>query len=262
MACGAGAGLAAVYNVPLSGAVFAIEVLLAEISFATALPALATSAIATVVAQFVVPAGPLYSLPQFTLTGSLFVWALIVGPLLGFAAVGFVRLAQFAGAHRPRGWMIVIVMPVTFTLVGVLAIPFPEILGNGKALGEVAFAASASALLLGTLAVAKTASTAATIGAGAAGGTLTPSLAIGAALGGSLGGLWSMMWPGTPIAAFAFVAAAAFLSSAMRAPFTALILMIEFTNQGPALLVPTMLAIAGSVTVGYVMGRTRLAGVA
>lgn len=262
VACGAGAGLAAVYNVPLSGAVFAIEVLLAEISFATALPALATSAIATVVAQFVIPAGPLYSLPQFTLTGSLFVWALIVGPVLGFAAVGFVRLVQFAGAHRPTGWTIVIVMPVTFTLVGMLAIPFPEILGNGRALGEVAFAAAASALLLGVLAVAKTASTVATIGAGAAGGTLTPSLAIGAALGGSLGGLWSMMWPGTPVAAFAFVAAAAFLASSMRAPFTALILMIEFTNQGPALLVPTMLAIAGSVTVGYIMGRTRLAGIA
>ena len=104
--------------------------------------------------------------------------------------------------------------------------------------------------------------TLATIGSGAAGGTLTPSLAIGAALGGCLGGAWSMLWPGTPIAAFAFVAAAAFLASSMRAPLTALILLIEFTNQGPALLVPTMLAIAGSVTVGYILGRDRIAGIA
>jgi H+/Cl- antiporter ClcA len=262
VACGAGAGLAAVYNVPLSGAVFAIEVLLAEISFATALPALATSAVATVVAQLVIPSGSLYSLPQFTLTGSLFVWALIAGPVLGFASVGFVRLVQFFSAHRAKGWSILIVMPVTFTLVGVLAIPFPEILGNGKALGDVAFAATTSALILGLLAIVKTTSTVATIGAGAAGGTLTPSLAIGAALGASLGGFWSMLWPGTPVAAFAFVAAAAFLASSLRAPFTALILMIEFTNQGPALLVPTMLAIAGSVAVGYVMGRRRIAGIA
>ncbi|WP_272898620.1 chloride channel protein [Subtercola vilae] len=107
----------------------------------------------------------------------------------------------------------------------------------------------------------KTATTVATIGAGAAGGTLTPSLAIGAALGGSLGGVWSLMWPGTPVAAFAFIAAAAFLASSMRAPFTALILMIEFTGQGPALLVPTMLAIAGSVTVGYIMTRRRITGI-
>jgi CIC family chloride channel protein len=70
------------------------------------------------------------------------------------------------------------------------------------------------------------------------------------------------MLPGTPLAAFAFVAAAAFLASSLRAPFTALILMIEFTHQGPALLVPTMLAIAGSVTVGYIIGRRRTTGIA
>src|ERR1019366_6457903 len=59
VACGAGAGLAAVYDVPLGGAIFASEILLAEISLATALPALATAAIATLVAQFAVPTGPL-----------------------------------------------------------------------------------------------------------------------------------------------------------------------------------------------------------
>jgi H+/Cl- antiporter ClcA len=76
-----------------------------------------------------------------------------------------------------------------------------------------------------------------------------------------IGGLWDMLWPGAPPAAFAFVAAAAFLASSMRAPFTALILVLEFTNQGPVLLVPMMLAVAGSVTVGHLMGRRRLAGV-
>ncbi len=262
VACGAGAGLAAVYDVPLSGAVFAVEVLLAELSFATALPALATSAIATVVAQLAVPSGALYTLPSLTLTPSLFVWAVIVGPVMGFAAVGFTRLVTFFGAHRATGSRLLLVMPAIFALVGVLAIPFPEILGNGAALGDVAFAGTASILVLGLLAVVKTGSTVATIGAGAAGGTLTPSLAIGAALGGSLGGLWSLAWPGTPLAAFAFVAAAAFLASSLRAPFTALILMVEFTNQGPALLVPTMLAIAGSVMVSYLLGRARITGVA
>ncbi|BDZ48335.1 hypothetical protein GCM10025867_05760 [Frondihabitans sucicola] len=58
VACGAGAGLAAVYDVPLAGAVFAIEVLLAELSIATVLPALATSAIAALVARLVTSAAP------------------------------------------------------------------------------------------------------------------------------------------------------------------------------------------------------------
>ena len=57
-------------------------------------------------------------------------------------------------------------------------------------------------------------------------------------------------------------AAAAFLASTLRAPFTALVLLIEFTNQGATLLVPAMLAIAGSVAVNYLLGRRRLTGTA
>lgn len=260
VACGAGAGLAAVYNVPLGGAVFAIEILLAELSFATALPALATSAIAALVARLVVPTGPLYHLPQFTLSPSLTVWSLIAGPVIGFAAFGFVALVRFASNHRPTGWRILVVMPVVFTLVGLAAVAFPAILGNGQALGQTAFTAATPLLIIATLLVLKVIATSATIGAGAAGGTLTPSLAIGAAFGATTGILWSELWPGSPVAAFAFIAAAAFLASSMRAPLTAIILLLEFTNQGPALLVPTLLAVAGSVAVTYVFGRQRLTG--
>ncbi len=64
------------------------------------------------------------------------------------------------------------------------------------------------------------------------------------------------------MAAFAFVAAAALLASTMRAPFTAIVLVIEFTNQGPALLVPTMLCVAGAVAVSYLLTRWRVTGVA
>ena len=262
IACGAGAGLAAVYSVPLGGALFTVEILLAEISFATALPALATAAIATVVAQTVVPSTPLYTMPHLDLTPSLFVWATLAGPVLGFAAIGFVRLVRFAATIRPRSWWILLVMPVVFTALGLIAIPFPEVLGNGRALGQAAFSGLVPVGVLGVLGVLKVITTTATIGSGAAGGTLTPSLAIGASLGAGLGGLWGLAWPGGPVAGFAFVAAAAFLASTMRAPFTAIVLVIEFTDQGPALLVPTMLCVAGAVTVSYLLTRWRVTGVA
>ena len=125
VACGAGAGLAAVYDVPLGGAVFAVEILLAELSFATALPALATAAVATLVAQLAVPAGPLYTLPHLALTPSLLVWSIIAGPVIGFAALGFVAAVRFALVHRISGNWILLVMPVVFGAVGVLSIPFP-----------------------------------------------------------------------------------------------------------------------------------------
>jgi len=261
VACGAGAGLAAVYNVPLGGAVFAVAILLAEVSFATVLPALATSAIATLVARLVVPTTPLYTVPAFTLSPSLMAWSVLIGPVIGFAAIGFTRLAQLAHDKRPRSWGILILMPVTFAAVGLLGVAFPAILGNGRALGQIAFDAAIPLGLMTVLLVSKVVATIGTIGSGAAGGTLTPSLAVGAAFGALTGGLWTLVWPGMPPGASALIGAAAFLASSMRAPVTALILVLEFTSAGTAMLVPMMLAIGGSVAVSYVLGRRRLTGV-
>jgi CIC family chloride channel protein len=153
-------------------------------------------------------------------------------------------------------------MPVVFTLIGVISVGFPAVLGNGRALGQIAFDATEPLGLIATLLALKVVATLGTIGSGAAGGTLTPSVAIGACLGAVTGGLWAMLWPGAPVAAFAFIGAAAFLASTMRAPFTALVLIVEFTGQGPSLLVPAMLAIAGSVMVSYLLGRWGITGVA
>jgi H+/Cl- antiporter ClcA len=257
VACGAGAGLAAVYDVPLGGAVFSVEILLAELSIATVLPALATSAIAALIARIVTSSSPLYIVAPLHLTPSLVVWSVLAGPVLGFAALGFLALAKWATAHRPRGWTILVVMPAVFTGVGVLSIWFPQILGNGRALGQLGLTGTAPLAFIALVVLVKTVSTIGTIGAGAAGGTLTPSLALGAGLGAVLGGLWLVIWPGSGISAFAFVAAAAFLAASMKAPLTALVLVLEFTGQGTALLVPALLAIGGSVAVGYVLGRRR-----
>ncbi len=261
IACGAGAGLAAVYNVPLGGALFAVEILLAELAVTTIVPALAASAIATVVAWLVVPMGPLYEVPHVSSTPSLLVWSVVAGPVIGLLAIAFTRGARFAEAIRPRGWPLLVVMPAVFAGVGAASIALPAILGNGKALGQVAFTESVPVLMLVVLLAAKAIATLATIGSGAAGGTLTPSLAIGACAGGLLGALWGAMWPGTALAAFALVGAAAFLATSMRAPLTAVVLVIEFTGQGAALLVPTLLAVAGAMAVSYVVARPRITGV-
>lgn len=264
VACGAGAGLAAVYNVPLGGALFAIEILLAEVSFAAALPAFASCAIATLIAHVVVPVTPLYRITKAmpSDSASLLTWSLLVGPLIGIAAVGFVSLVRAAGEHRPRGWRLVLVMPAVFVAIGLISRSYPAILGNGRSLGQIAFDAATPLGLLLFLLLLKVAATAGTVGSGAAGGMLTPSLAVGAGLGSVVGGVWIKFWPGPSLAAFAFIGAAAFLASSMRAPLTALVLVIEFTNQGPALMVPTMLAIGGSVMVDYLIRRRRLIGFA
>src|SRR6202034_2857759 len=82
MACGGGAGLAAVYNVPLGGALFTAEVMLGTISVPVVLPALACSWIATVTAWLYLPDRPTYiDVPSYRFTTTLLVWALLAGPL-------------------------------------------------------------------------------------------------------------------------------------------------------------------------------------
>jgi H+/Cl- antiporter ClcA len=269
VACGAAAGLAAVYDVPLGGALFAVEVLLGEISFASALPAFATSAIAAFVARLAIPVETLYRIPHLEMSPSLLVWSIVVGPVLGLAGVGFVALAARVQRLAPRGRWLLLVLPIAFAAVGVVSIWFPSVLGNGRALGLLAMnqsPATTSALLgavvlLLALALLKSFTTLLTMGAGAVGGTLSPSIAIGAAAGAGLGALWLLAWPGSDLASFAFVGAAGFLATTMRAPFTALVLVVEFTDQGPVILIPSLLAVSGAVAVGYVLGRRRLAGV-
>ena len=75
VACGAGAGMAAVYNVPLGGALFALEVLLGVITLPLVLPALVTSVTATAVAWIVLPDRPIYVLPAYRLVPSQIAWA-------------------------------------------------------------------------------------------------------------------------------------------------------------------------------------------
>lgn len=267
IACGAGSALAAVYNVPLGGALFAVEILLGEITIATAVPALMTSAIATFVARIAVSQEPLYPAPHAVMSTSLLVWSLIAGPLLGFASVGFLGLADRAKKIAPKGAKILIVMPVIFFLVGIVSIWFPEVLGNGRAVGlavmntDIPGTASAALMPLALLlvfAVLKTATTVGTMGAGAVGGTLQPSIALGSSLGALLGGTWSLFWPGSNTVAFAIVGAAAVLAVTMRAPFTGLVLVVEFTGQGPAVLIPMLVAVAGSVAVDRMLRQRAL----
>jgi Chloride channel protein EriC len=261
VACGAGAGLAAVYNVPFGGALFVVEVLLAEVSFATLLPAFASSAIAAFLARAVVPAAPLYALPHVEMSPQLVAWAVPAGPIMGLAAAGFVRLTRAAASTRPRGAAILWAMPLLFAGVGAISIFLPEVLGNGRAAAQTAFSGGIPLILVIVLLIAKTGTTLGTIQAGAAGGTLTPSVAIGAMLGISLGSVANLIAPGTSPAAFAFVGAAAFLASTMRAPMTGLILVTEFAAQGPGLLIPAMTAIAGALAVVYFLERTRLSDI-
>lgn len=96
VACGAGAGLAAVYNVPLGGAVFVLEVLLGTFGWKALVPAVVTSAVAALVAQFGLGNEHQYLVPALTVSTALLVWSVVCGPIFGVAAWGFAEVTKRA----------------------------------------------------------------------------------------------------------------------------------------------------------------------
>jgi H+/Cl- antiporter ClcA len=247
VACGAGAGLAAVYNVPLGGAVFVLEVLVGVFSWPAAVIALATSAIGASVAWIGLGAESQYVVPHFVLSPGLIAWALACGPVFGLAAYGFTRLTGTARNHAARGWRLPVLSLINFTIIGGLAIFLPQILGNGKGPAQLGFDNELTIGLAAVLLVVKVLITSSSLRAGAEGGLLTPALANGALLAIILGGAWSLLWPGVPLGAFAIIGAAAFLASSMSMPLTAIVLVAEFTRIDHDFLVPIILAVAGSM---------------
>jgi len=247
VACGAGAGLAAVYNVPLGGAVFVLEVLLGTFRWSALLPALATSVIAAVVAWVGLGNEAKYAVPHFAVSANLIAWSIIMGPLFGSAAFGFVELTTRARASAARGWQLPLLSLINFTVIGLLAIRFPELLGNGKTPAQLGFSNDLTVSLAAVLLLLKVVITASSLRAGAEGGLLTPGLSNGALLAIVLGGAWLHLWPGTPSGAFAIIGASAFLAASMRMPLTAVILMMEFTRIDHDFLVPILFSVAGSV---------------
>jgi H+/Cl- antiporter ClcA len=254
VACGAGAGMAAVYNVPLGGALFALEVLLGTLALPLVLPALASCLIATAVAWSVLPTHALYSIPTYAVSARQIVWAVLVGPIAGLVAVGFIRLVAVAHALRPSGWLRLLVPVVVFTALGALAIAYPELLGNGRPVVQLALVGELGVGLLAVLLVLRPLATAACLGSGAPGGLFTPTLACGAVLGGLLGHGWAELWPGAPQGSYAVIGAAAVLAAAMQGPLAAVVLLLELTHHADALIVPVLVAVVEATVVARVLG--------
>jgi len=249
IACGAGAGLAAVYNVPLGGTLFTLEVLLGTFSLPASVAALATCVIATLVAWLGLGNGLQYSVPPLTISFPIIVWSLLVGPVIGAAAYLFVRVTESARARAPRDWHLAVWCALVFPIIGLLAIPFPQLLGNGKGLAQAGFDSEVGLALAAILLLLRVVVLVASLRAGAEGGLLTPGLSIGALLGIILGSFWNHIWPAQSLAGFAIIGGAAFLASSMKMPLTAIVLTVEFTGIGQEFLVPLSLAVAGSVSI-------------
>ncbi len=254
VASGAGAGFAAVYNVPLGGALFALEVLLGTVALPLVLPALAVSVIATSIAWITLGTARTYHMPTYGLHPAQMVWALLVGPLIGAAAVVWVRMIELASASRPRGRGRFVAPLVIFGLLGVVSIKYPQLLGNGKGIVQMAIVGDISLGTFAVLLALKPLATAACLGAGGPGGLFTPTLTVGVLLAGVLADVWAHIWPHTIPASYVLIGGGAFLAAAMQGPLSGVVLVLELTRHFDLLMAPTLLAVTEATVIARRLG--------
>jgi len=239
LACAAGAGLGAVYSVPLGGALFAARILLGTWHPRAVGAALITSSLAVAVASPVTHLEHALTWPSAHLSYLFAFLALAIAPLAGAVGLAFDRV--MAAAHPKvqfRSWILILTVAAAGLLTGICSIWWPELPGNGRSILTVSMN---SGLTLGAAAVIfvlKPLLTALFLRAGAVGGMLTPALATGAAAG-SVVALALNHWAGTDfhVAALSLTCAAGVLAITQRAPAFAALFVWELAQPPYWLLV-------------------------
>jgi H+/Cl- antiporter ClcA len=243
VASGAGAGFAAVYNVPLGGALFALEVMLGTLALPLVLPALLMSLSATATAWIFLGSKPLYHVAGDRFRPSELVFAILMGPIIGLVGTGWTRLVEWATRQRPNGAGRWFAPALAFGALGLLSLQYPQLLGNGRGIVQLGIAGNIGLGLLVVLLLLKPLVTAACVASGSPGGLFTPTFAVGVLLAGVGGALWGHIWHGGVPGSYALIGGAAFLAAAMQAPLAGTVLVLELTNHFQALMVPTLVAV-------------------
>jgi H+/Cl- antiporter ClcA len=253
VACAAGAGMGAAYNVPFGGGLFAAEVLLGSMSLPIVLPALTMSLIATAASWLLLPNAPTYDVPMYAMHSLDLLWAVLAMPVFAVFSVAWVRAVAWSASLKPSGWWRYLSPVAVFGCLGLLAGLVPDLLGNGKGVVQRAFVDGIDVKLASLLLALKFLSTTACNATGTPGGLFTPTMTLGALLGELLGRGWSMLLPGSaggrPPGLYAVIGASAVLSAATLGPISSIVMMIELTHGADSLLIPMMLASAGAVLI-------------
>ena len=259
LAAGAGAGIAATFNTPLGGVLFALEILLPEVSNRTFLPVVVATGAATTIGRWLIGPDPAFAVPEFQFTlaqaiqGDAAIAFVLLGVLCGVAAWAFIRLLvvmEDGFPKLPGG-------PYVQNLVGMAAIGLAMVAltrlfghsyidGVGYSVIQSILSGGMEAIgLMALLFGLKLLATTVSLGCGASGGIFSPSLYLGATLGGGFAALAHLAFPhiGMTIPSAAIVGMAAMVGAATGGVMTAIVMIFEMTRDY-AIIVPVIVAVA------------------
>ncbi|MDA8160963.1 MAG: chloride channel protein [Desulfobacteraceae bacterium] len=247
IAAGCAGGVAAMFNAPIAGMFFASEiVLLGTYEMASFSALVIASALATVLSRAYYGAHPAFPITDFTLVNPAAEIPLYI--LMG-VWIGILSVLHIKVFYWVRDWFASLawhpqLQPVAGgLLIGVIAIFFPQVMGDGYQVIKAALADHVGLGLMAALILLKIVATAVTLGSGGAGGVFAPALFIGAMAGGSFGWLAHHLFPAVTATAgaYAAVGVGAFLAASTHAPLTAIFLLFEMTGDS-SIIIPIMLA--------------------
>jgi CIC family chloride channel protein len=272
VAAGAGAGIAATFNTPIGGVMFAIELMLPEVSVRTFLPVALATGTATFIARLFLGLRPAFDMPPISAVAvhpaplyALLLYAAL-GAATGLAATGFIRGLHFMEANFVRIRNPYFRHAIGMLLVGTLIYGFMRFTGHYYVEGvgyatiqDVLLGELGAAPLLAMLFFAKLIATTLSLGSGSSGGIFSPSLFMGATLGGAFGALAHLIYPSPDInvAAFAIVGMAAMVGGGTGAAMTAVTMIFEMTRDYD-MVMPLIIGVAVSIGIRRLLSQENI----
>ena len=255
--CGAAAGIAATFNAPIAGSMFALEVILGDFGLATFSPIVISSVVATAVSRAFLGDTPAFIVPAYQLVSA---WEFPIYLILGFfcAAVGVTftkTLYRFEDLFDRLKFPEYLKPILGGLILGVSGLYIPQILGVGYGAMDLALGQQLAWWLMLFLVAAKVLATSITIGSGGSGGVFAPSLYLGAMAGGFFGMLVHHLFPGVTASpgAYSIVGMGAVVSATTHGPLAAILILFEMTGSYEIILPLMFSCIIATIASGQLM---------